>query len=336
MNEVKLSEKGLEAFHSAIVESRKVVDTMGAVQQAFRRMADSVAEYSALMELEKAQELDRRIRQCTEQVEAVSRQVHSAIDGMKAIAASTRASFDIEELCKKSAGEWDELHGRIDQACDALRVAGAKADSLGQKASISLEFIECAGAEFDKISGIIGKLQGDVQDEIRSMKQEMVEARLDAQEMKRLYSDMVEEIKAARQLITEFTRQKEELAVQKELESDALSVQLQKYQAVFDAQQKADMAIRERREADGKILQEMIDYYGLMAQEQKELSLHIQALLTEAKGIHQETRDIMKLAESIRIPDETVMIRVYEGFRNWREKNPNRRSTFYQRLKDLF
>ena len=336
MNEVKLSEKGLEAFHSAVVESRKVVDVMGAVRQAFGRMADSVAEYSALLEMDKVRELDGKIRQCTGQVEEVSRQMRSAIDAMQEVAASTRQSFDIEELCKKSAGEWDELHGKISAACAALGEAGAAADALNGKAADSLAMVEEAKAELDRLAGSMLKMQDDVRSEMQALKQEVAESKQDAREMKRLYADMTEELKASRELFAEIGRQREVLAAQKESEAAAMELLLQKYQSVLSEQQKADAAVRERRESGGKALQELMELNELLVQEQKEISSHIQGLLADAKGVQQETQALMSLGEALRTPDETVMVRACEGFIAWLEKNPAQRRSLFQRLKDRF
>ena len=336
MNEVKLSEKGLEAFHSAVVESRKVVDVMGSVRQAFGRMADSVAEYSALLALDKVQAMDGQIRQCTEQVAEVSNEMRSAIDGMKQLAESTRQSFDIEDLCRKSAGEWDELHGKISAACAALQEAGGAADALNGKAADSLAMVREAKAELDRMAGTVEQMQSDVQTELQALKQEVAESKRDAQEMKRLYLDMIGEIKASRELFAEISRQKEALAAQKESESTALESLMQKYQTVLAEQKKADATVRQHREADGKALQELMEYYGLLAQEQKEISSHIQSLLADAKGVQQETQALMSLGEALRTPDETVMIRAFEGFIAWLEKNPAQRRSLFQRLKDRF
>ena len=336
MNEVKLSEKGLEAFHSAVVESRKVVDVMGAVRQAFGRMADSVAEYSALLEMDKVRELDGQIRQCTGQVEDVSRQMRSAIDAMQEVAASTRQSFDIEELCRKSAGEWDELHEKISAACSALGEAGAAADALNGKAADSLAMVEEAKAELDRLAGSMLKMQDDVQNEMQALKQEVAESKQDAQEMKRLYADMIEELKASRELFAEIGRQKEALADRKESEAAAMELLLQKYQAVLAEQEKADAAVRERRESGGKALQELMELNELLVQEQKEISSHMQGLLAEAKGVQQETQALMSLGETLRTPDETVMVRACERLIAWLEKNPAQRRSLFQRLKDRF
>lgn len=336
MSEVKLTDKGLEAFHSAIVESRKVADTMGAVRQAFSQMADSVAEYSALLELDKLQELDREIRQCTQQVATVSEQMRSAIDGMKEVAASTRQSFDIEALCQQSAGEWSELHARIDAACAALQNARGEADALSERAAAALSLVEQGQQELGGMASAVRQLEDDTRSEILTLQQETAAVRQAAQELSGLYRALTEEIRTSRSLLSELGSQREAWGRQQETEAAALEALLQQYQSVLDGQKQAGALLRQQRADDAKALQDLIDYYGLQVQEQKEVGAQLQSLLRDMGDIREQTRALLSLAETLRTPGEATLIHAYEGFLRWVEAQPARRKGFFARLKDLF